>query len=42
LVETGATVNITIIASRGDKIKIDTATSLYMEQVKNNFKKKQV
>ncbi len=33
-VETGATVNVPLFINEGDKIKIDTATSSYMERVK--------
>jgi elongation factor P len=34
-VETGATVNVPLFINEGDKIKIDTATSSYMERVKD-------
>jgi elongation factor P len=34
-VETGATVNVPLFINEGDKIKIDTATSSYMERVKS-------
>ena len=33
-VETGATINVPLFINEGDKIKIDTATSSYMERVK--------
>jgi elongation factor P len=33
-VETGASVNVPLFINEGDKIKIDTATSSYMERVK--------
>lgn len=33
-VETGATVNVPLFINEGDKIKIDTATSAYMERIK--------
>jgi elongation factor P len=34
-VETGATVNVPLFINEGDKIKIDTATSSYMERIKS-------
>jgi elongation factor P len=33
-VETGATINVPLFINEGDKIKIDTASSAYMERVK--------
>ena len=33
-VETGATINVTLFINEGDKIKIDTTSSSYMERVK--------
>ncbi|HBK83878.1 MAG TPA: elongation factor P [Flavobacterium sp.] len=33
-VETGATINVPLFINEGDKIKIDTATSSYMERIK--------
>lgn len=33
-VETGASVNVPLFINEGDKIKIDTATGMYMERVK--------
>jgi elongation factor P len=33
-VETGATINVPLFINEGDKIKIDTTSSSYMERVK--------
>ena len=36
-VETGAIVNVPLFINEGDKIKVDTEKSSYIERVKNRF-----